>query len=566
MKSRPTPSVAEQSAVLDRIEKLEVAKAKLHAESLQARAELVQLWQHERSGFAEMELAGTALIGQFRAARELDDSARVQECFPTLARLLAAGAVFVPVAELLLTSTRRCTPEVQALVDARVSDLLVGRNVTDCRRLIASTVLAVEAELDPQLTKDRLDAVRKDARVWVSPGDDGMTSIGAVIEAVAGRRWAQDFEALVKAQRALDAKLGVERSVMELRAEVFAHLPSLVLELARAARDGRLAELAEAAELDAETAAELSELAEQTVVTDVPPEEVRVESDPFDLAAAEARDPWPDVPYTWEDPPADRPEVPEPGPPPPDPAAQDAALWPQLDNDSTSRSIELAQNLERLVLRCLQMPLPAPTVVNLHIPMATALDLTHAPGLLEGHGPLDAFRIRQLLPAADLREVYVDQTTGVPLGAQRRAECARPSQASAVDLARRLREVTLIDRAEPRHDPSDGLRFLVELRDQRCIGPGCTLPSCRCHLDHEDKWPEGPTAEWNLGGKSPRCHGAKHHGWTVVRHPDGRAEWTSPTGRTYTSHSSWLPPPAVPRTVQFVLPPEDVIIEIETED
>lgn len=552
--------------MLERIEKLEAAKAQLHAQALEARAELAELWANARSGFAEMELAGTALVGQFRAAREIDDARRAAECFPKLRELLAAGAVFVPVAELVLQATRRCTPEVQALVDVRLAGQLVGRNVTDCRRLVQSTILAVEAELDPQLTRDRLDAVRKDARVWVTPGEDGMTSIGAVIEAVAGRRWALDFEALVKAQLALDAQLGIERTVMEVRSEVFANLPSLVLELARAARDGRLAELAEVTELDADTAAELSALAE-TVVDDAEcaegaTGEVRVEVDPYDEALADL-DPWAEVPYACEEPPADLPEIPEPGPPPADRAAQDAALWSELPMHGSPQDAELARSLERLVVRCLRMPLPAPTVVNLHVPMTTALDLTHAPGILEGHGPLDAFRIRQLLPSASLREVYVDQSSGVPLGAQRRAERARPDQADPVDLARRIREVTLVDRVEPRHDPSAGLRATVQLRDQRCSGPGCTLAACRCHLDHEDEWPDGPTAEWNLGAKSPRCHGAKHHGWSVVRHPDGRTVWTSPTGRTYTSRSVWQPPPPVPRNVQFVLPRNDVVVEIE---
>jgi hypothetical protein len=576
MKQRPPPTREAQVAVLERIAQLEADRARLHAQALAARAELAQLWADERSGFAQMELAGTALVGQYRAARELDDATRAGTLFPKLTELLAAGAVLVPAAELLLAATRLCAPEVQAAVDARVSDQLVGRNVTDARRLVTSTVLAVEAEIDPELTQQRLDAAKKGARVWVSPGTDGMTAIGAALDAVVGRRWALDFESLVKAQRLLDKRSGNDRGIDEVRVEVFGNLPTLVLELVKAARSGRLAELAE---LDEEAAAELAQLAEDTRDLPLPEEdepdaaadpatgEVRVESDPCTeerLAELVALDPWSDLPPAVGDEPP--PDPPEPAPPPNAVAAQDAAFW-----GSASRIVQTGPPdpmVEVLLLRCLRLPLPDPVVVNLHLPMATALQLSDDPGVLEGHGPLDAFRIRLLLPNAALREVFVDETTGVPLGARRRAERARPGQADVLDLARRLRPVVLRHDAEPQHDPSAALSEFVKLRDQRCSGPGCTMPASRCDLDHGNEFPRGPTAEWNLDDKSRRCHGAKHHGWTAIRQEDGSSDWTSPTGRTYRSHSPWLRPPRInPKYagMQIHLPPSRYLIEIETE-
>lgn len=185
--------------------------------------------------------------------------------------------------------------------------------------------------------------------------------------------------------------------------------------------------------------------------------------------------------------------------------------------------------------------------------------------MLEGHGPLGAARIRELLPTARLREVYVDEGSGIPLAAAAQAETVRPGQADLVELARRLRPVTLVDAVEPQHDPSAELARFVKLRDQRCSGPGCTMPASRCDLDHELAHPAGPTAEWNLQDRSRRCHGAKHHGWTVTRHPDGTTDWTSPLGRTYTSHAQWTPPPAVPQPAfQLHLPSERFDLEIET--
>jgi hypothetical protein len=620
--------LAEQRAALETVEKLEARKAELNAEAMAARAEVARLHARSRSGFAEMELAGTALIGQVRASRELDDAARLATLFPKLRELQAAGAVFVPTVEAILAATRRCTAEVQAGVDARVAGSLVGVNVTDVRRLVAHAVLAVEAEIDDQLTRDRLAAAKQDARVWVSPGQDGMTSIGAIIDAVDARRWALDFDQLVRAQKILDARAGVERTLDALRAEVFTHLPTLVLELARAARDGRLADLVE---LDADGAAELTAELEQLVAdtrgllsdetaadetaadetaADEPPAdetpgtvvvgtdtpvaaadaavdtpadtsadaavdsatgEIRVETDPFDLDAAAALAAEFRVRFGTDaehaellsdvEPPAEGP--PPPMPPPWAAAAQDAAFWTTAYSISTSQPPDPLSQV--LLLRCLQMPLQKPVMVNLHLPMATALDVTNAPGILDGHGPLDAQRIRELLPDAHLTEIYVDATSGVPLGSGP-AERPQPGQATIVALARRLRPVTLTDKAEPQHDPSAALAAFVKLRDQRCPGPGCTLPASRCHLDHEIEHPRGPTAEWNFGDKSARCHGAKHHGWTADRHPDGTTVWTSPTGRTYTSSSVWPRPPRITKpTCQIHLVEPTLHIEIEME-
>lgn len=577
MKSRPPPAREQQAAVLTRIEQLEAEKAKLHAQSLAARAELAQLWEREHSGFAEMELAGTALIGQYRAARELTDATRADECFPRTRELLESGALFVPVAELLLAETRHCTPDVQVALDARVAPALVGRNMTDCRRLITATVLAVEAEIDPELTKERLDAAKESTRVWIAPGADGLTSIGALLDAVAGRRWTVDFEQLVKAQRTLDTRAGIKRRIGEVRAEVFANLPSLVLELVRAARDDRLAELTEVAALDPETARELAQLADDTrdlplPEPDVDPAtgEVRADPDPVDdtrLEELAALDPWRDLPAELSevDPPPEDP--PEAGPPPTLDVIQDAGFWEGVHRGTTVPARPPDPLVELLVLRCFQMPLDKPTVVNLHLPMATALDLSDAPGHLEGHGPVASRRIRVLLPTASLREIYVDQDTGVPLGAQRRASRAAPGQNSIDSLARRLRPVILDDVAEPQHDPSVALAEFVKLRDQRCSGPGCTMPAYLCDLDHEDEHPEGPTAEWNLDDKSRRCHMAKHKGWDVTRHGDGRSDWRSPLGRVYTSHSQWLPPPApkrAPPGLRIHLASSRFDLEIET--
>jgi hypothetical protein len=55
-------------------------------------------------------------------------------------------------------------------------------------------------------------------------------------------------------------------------------------------------------------------------------------------------------------------------------------------------------------------------------------------------------------------------------------------------------------------------------------------------LDHVVPFPIGPTSEANLAGYCGHDHHAKHApGWRVRAHDDGRIEWITPTGHSYTS-------------------------------
>ena len=127
-----------------------------------------------------------------------------------------------------------------------------------------------------------------------------------------------------------------------------------------------------------------------------------------------------------------------------------------------------------------------------------------------------------------------------------------------------LRPDVITDTDEPQHDPSARLARLIDLRDVRCCGPGCS--SSRCDRDHLQPWPTGPTSARNLGLVSARCHSAKHHGWTLTRHPDGSVTWTSPLHRRYDRPGPWEPPPKIdlrtdpppPRPRPQAPPPDDV--------
>jgi hypothetical protein len=198
-----------------------------------------------------------------------------------------------------------------------------------------------------------------------------------------------------------------------------------------------------------------------------------------------------------------------------------------------------------------------PITAVVHVPVATALGLSHEPGRLDGYGPLSAATTRQLLTDANLIKACVDSTTGRLIGTDRRKWV--PADGNPDTLQRRLVEMvttpTVIDRCpEAQHDPSAALARDVALRDQGCDGVGCSVPAAHCENDHHIPWPQGPTSFENLINRSPRCHHAKHTGWTVTTDPDGTSHWTSPAGRTYTVPTRDRPPPTIAADARLANP------------
>ena len=216
--------------------------------------------------------------------------------------------------------------------------------------------------------------------------------------------------------------------------------------------------------------------------------------------------------------------------------------------DGSDRTMDQcrADVLAELPLRALGQAGGPRIILNVHVPMATVLDRSSTPGHLDGHGPISAEHVRLLLPDAGLRRVLVDVDSGRPLSVD--AEVS-PASSDAEVTRERLRAMlqpaVISDVEEPQYRPSTGLDRFVRLRDQVCSAPGCSQPASACDLDHLVPYPAGPTAADNLGPESRRCHRAKHHGWTVLRHVDGSVTWISPLGRRYRRPPPWDPPPAV---------------------
>ncbi len=96
---------------------------------------------------------------------------------------------------------------------------------------------------------------------------------------------------------------------------------------------------------------------------------------------------------------------------------------------------------------------------------------------------------------------------------------------------------TILQAGRRNYRPSPALAALIRGRDQTCRFPGCRQPAHRCDLDHTIPYPTGRTIPDNLAALCRHHHRLKHNAdWTVDQHPDGQLTWTSPTGRTYTTH------------------------------
>jgi hypothetical protein len=135
---------------------------------------------------------------------------------------------------------------------------------------------------------------------------------------------------------------------------------------------------------------------------------------------------------------------------------------------------------------------------------------------LPGHGWVTAAHAREIItrPGSIWRTLPVDLRTGHAL--------TRPTTA---------------------YRPTRAMLEHVQTIDGVCRGPGCQVPATRCDLDHETPWPQGATTVGNLHAKHRWHHNTKTDGiWTSRPVPDDGLEWTTLTGRTYTTHpKNWRP-------------------------
>jgi hypothetical protein len=75
------------------------------------------------------------------------------------------------------------------------------------------------------------------------------------------------------------------------------------------------------------------------------------------------------------------------------------------------------------------------------------------------------------------------------------------------------------------------LRDAVLLRSERCVWPGCNLPTRRCQADHLHEHRHGGRTDPDNGAPACGRHNRfKTHGYTVHRGPDGTWHTHRPDG------------------------------------
>ncbi|HMH92841.1 MAG TPA: HNH endonuclease signature motif containing protein, partial [Streptosporangiaceae bacterium] len=92
--------------------------------------------------------------------------------------------------------------------------------------------------------------------------------------------------------------------------------------------------------------------------------------------------------------------------------------------------------------------------------------------------------------------------------------------------------------ASAAYQPPPRIREYVTARDQTCRHPHCGQPAWRCDLDHTIAYDQGGrTCPCDLGALCRRHHQLKQRpGWTLTQPEPGTFCWTTPEGRTYTTH------------------------------
>ena len=208
-----------------------------------------------------------------------------------------------------------------------------------------------------------------------------------------------------------------------------------------------------------------------------------------------------------------------------------------------------------------------PALINITIPAGTLLGWSGAPADVGSWGLMDAGTARDLIAAAArhprTRWCYTLTGQGGQAVAHACAHGPRPwappppsrdgpgsdgPAPEAAHLAGLLAELNAApepiakgtcDHAhrEDRYTPSRKLKHLVRARTARCCAPGCGAQAITSEIDHTIPYPAGASCECNLGPACQRHHHAKHApGWKLEQTEPGVMRWTTPSGRTYTTH------------------------------
>ncbi|MEP7368704.1 MAG: HNH endonuclease signature motif containing protein [Dermatophilaceae bacterium] len=157
---------------------------------------------------------------------------------------------------------------------------------------------------------------------------------------------------------------------------------------------------------------------------------------------------------------------------------------------------------------------PPEAVVQLIVSLPTIAGLDHGVGQIPGWGYISSQRTREL--ALQLGSIWKRIVTD-------------PLTGRAIEVSATTYRVPA------------GMAEQVKVRDGTCRGPGCEIPAVNCDLDHSTEWRRdglgGATAETNLTGLHRGHHNLKTTGfWDSNQMPDGSLQWTTATGREFTTY------------------------------
>jgi hypothetical protein len=142
------------------------------------------------------------------------------------------------------------------------------------------------------------------------------------------------------------------------------------------------------------------------------------------------------------------------------------------------------------------------------VPALSLLGLSNEPATLEGYGPIDMDTARRLVGnATSFTRILTHPETG-----------------------------TILSVGRDKYRVPKALKRWLEFRDQTCTKPGCGAPAYLCDLDHIEEWQHGgESSVQNLAHLCKKHHAEIHHtGWKHEMTPTG-IEWTSPTGKKFSS-------------------------------
>ena len=197
---------------------------------------------------------------------------------------------------------------------------------------------------------------------------------------------------------------------------------------------------------------------------------------------------------------------------------------------------------------------PFPASINLLVPVGALLGWSTMPGEA-GRDIIDPQTLRDLVRAAShhpatrwcVTVIGEDRTAiahgcargqhpwdGKPAPPRAAAQLARLLGGLGVTLAPIATDSGDAQQREPGYRPSRRLQHLVRARTATCPAPGCGASAHRADIDHTIPWPDGPTAEGNLGPPCRHHHRTKQApGWNLEQPEPGVFRWTTPSGRGY---------------------------------